>query len=71
MALTRPTPTVIAHDPSALAAVMAELVEAFVTELPQRWDAVTQMHHLAGPKRIAVPVAKVDQHHQRKLKAAD
>ena len=28
MALTRPTPTVIAHDPSAPAAVMAELVEA-------------------------------------------
>lgn len=38
MALTRPTPTVIAHDAEALAAVMAELVEArsgWLNLLPQ------------------------------------
>lgn len=61
----------VVHQPAALLTQPEGDVVLVVTQLPERWDAVTQMHHLAGPKRIAVPVAKVDQHHQRKLKAAD
>lgn len=42
-----------------------------VTALPDRWEQVTQMTRVAGPKRFTVPVQKIGQHHQRKLKAAD
>jgi hypothetical protein len=61
----------VVQQPAALLPQPEGDVVLVVTELPERWDAVTQMAHLAGPKRIAVPVHKVDQHHQRKLKTAN
>jgi len=35
-----------------------------VTAVPERWDQVTEMIRVAGPKRIAVPTAKIRQHHR-------
>ncbi len=35
-----------------------------VTAVPNRWDAVTEMTRIAGPKRIPVTLAKVRQHHR-------
>ncbi len=61
----------VVQQPAALLPQPEGDVVLVVTELPERWDAVSQMTHLAGPKRIAVPVHKVDQHHQRKLKTAN
>ena len=42
-----------------------------VTEVPERWDQVTEMVRVVGPRRIAVPIATIDQHHRPKaLKTA-
>jgi hypothetical protein len=37
-----------------------------VTAVPDRWDNVTEMIRIAGPKRIGVPIAKIRQHHRPK-----
>ncbi len=61
----------LVQQPAALLTQPEGDVVLVVTPLPERWDAVTQMTHVAGPKRIAVPVHAVKQHHPRRLKAAN
>lgn len=43
-----------------------------VTAVPEHWDDVTEMIRVAGPKRFAVPISKIRQHHGLKsLKSAN
>lgn len=41
-----------------------------VTQLPDGWDDVTAVTRVDGPKRFAVPVAGIDQHHRPRAVSA-
>lgn len=61
----------VVQQPAALLPQPEGDVVLVVTEVPERWDQVTEMVRVAGPRRIAVPIATIDQHHRPKaLKSA-
>ena len=62
----------VVQQPAAFLTQPEGDVVLVVTEVPERWDHVTEMIRVAGPKRIGVPIAKIDQHHRpRAIKAAN
>ena len=56
----------VVQQPAAFLTQPEGDVVLVVTEVPARWDHVTEMIRVAGPKRIGVPIAKIDQHHRPK-----
>lgn len=52
------------HQPAGFLTQPEGDVINVVTAVPDRWDDVTEMVRIAGPRRIAVPIAKIRQHHR-------
>ncbi len=58
------------RQPAALLTQPEGDIVLVVTELPRRWEAVTAMIRVAGPRRVQVPLDAIRHHHPRRLGAA-